>query len=128
MWTKSPGAILLLCFLLAACDESPTSPDAVSRVAAVASANGIRLTNNGETPLAFAAIDPRALARLALCVDPSAACVRLPAKGSLFVPYSDVLFFESDTTEATVHWWHVVAVPGGYQASDPQSLVVNVVR
>ncbi len=129
MWTKSPGAVILACALLAACDESPTSPDDVGPVAAVALVNGIQLTNGGDVPLAIATIDRRSLALLAPCLDSSPSCVRLPARGALFVPYRDVLFFTSDTTEVAVHSWRVVPnASGGYQASDFQSVYVNITR
>ena len=105
----------------AACSDSPTSvANGVVRVTREGS--GIRIDNLTDTPRAYAAYDPNFLALadlslLALCNTTDVNCLRLPAHGSVLVPFSEVGGYGSGTTSIVVWTWRVVpsATPGQYE-------------
>ena len=97
---------------LAACNDSPT---AVSNgvVTVVREGDALRITNQTDEARAYAAYDPNwlALADLSLqayCRTWDAACLRLPAHGSVLVPLSEVGGYSTSTKEIQVWTWRVL--------------------
>jgi hypothetical protein len=122
--------------LLAACGgadaslavtEVPTGTATSVTVARVAT--GLRLTNTGSAPLAFAIMERTyaALADIAACADPGPACVRLPAGQTVSVPFTEISGYAAGAREVIVYTWRVVPNgTGGYRAADFGSLVVRL--
>ena len=116
---------ILLLASLAACADNPlgVAENEVVRVAEEAA--GIRITNLTDTPRGYMANDPEWLAvalsmpldLVAFCNTPDSGCLRLPASGSVLMPYSEVGGFGSSTKSIVVYTWRVVPIsPGQYQA------------
>lgn len=126
---------ILLLASLAACADNPlgVAENEVVRVAEETS--GIRITNLTDTPRAYLANDPEWLAvalsmpldLIALCNTPDAACLRLPAKGSVLMPYAEVGGYGSSTKSIVVFTWRVVPVaPGQYQTEMDQAVTLKL--
>lgn len=126
---------VMLLASLAACADSPMAVVESDLVRVVEEPSGIRITNLTDSPLAYMASDPEWLALvdatfdlMALCSTPDAACLRLPAKGSVLVPYAEVGGFGTSTTRIVVWTWRVVpsSTPGEYQTSEFKSVTLEL--
>jgi hypothetical protein len=90
-------------------------------VTVVLEGDALRIRNSGNQARAFAAYDANWLAlastsdftMLALCNTTDAACLRLPAYGSILVPLTDVGGYSASTTHVTVWTWRVLPVGEG---------------
>lgn len=108
---------VLLALVLVGCSDGPTSV-ANGVVKVTLEESGLRIENLSDVPRAYAAYDEGFLALadfalIALCSTPDAACLRLPAKSSVLVPFSEVGGYGSGTTTIVVWTWRVVATGAG---------------
>ncbi|HEY0969740.1 MAG TPA: hypothetical protein VGE02_02060 [Gemmatimonadales bacterium] len=117
--------------LMAACAEDgamgPGEDASVVRVNRYAAALEIR--NPGDEPLGYTVIEAELATRalLAFCTDPGPECRRLPARGSVTVPYAQIGGYEAGDREAIVHTWRVVPDgEGGHEVADVLSRRVGL--
>jgi hypothetical protein len=124
-----------LAALLAACGDDATLStvtevgDPRSSVTVTLATSGLRLTNVGTTPLAYAVFERTraALIMFGPCLDPGPSCVRLPAGQTVTVPFSEIGGWAAGAREAVVYTWRVVPNPsGGYRMADFTSQVVRL--
>ena len=104
---------LVLAFAGAACSDGPTSVTN-GAVRVKREATGIRIDNLTDAPRAYLAHDPDLLALanlslLSMCLTPDKSCLRLPARGSVLVQFSEVAGYGSSTKSIVVWTWRVVA-------------------
>src|SRR5690242_10029480 len=79
-------------------------------------ANGIRIDNGTGTARAYIANDPNWLALastsdlslMAICTTTDSGCLRIPAHGSVVVPFSEVGGYGSSTKSVVVWTWRVM--------------------
>ena len=122
-------AVLLLA--AAACQRDSMSPERTGSldVTVRVVSGGIRFDNNTDHALAYFAIESNTamLALWGTCNDPGPTCVRLPARASVVIPYSEVAGYEPGARSAIVHWWRVVPDGnGGHRVADMSSTVVQL--
>jgi hypothetical protein len=103
--------VLLFAAFVAACGDGTTAVSN-SVVSAVREGNALRISNRTDEARAFAASDPEWLALVDLsltyfCTTTDSGCLRLPANGSVLVPFSDVGGYGSSTKAITVWTWRV---------------------
>jgi hypothetical protein len=119
MHRRSFLPILLAVFV--SCGDGTTAV-ANSVVNVAREGNALRISNLTDEARAFAANDPDWLALVDLsltyfCTTTDSGCLRLPAKGSVLVPFSDVGGYGSSTKAVTVWTWRVMSNgAGGLQA------------
>jgi hypothetical protein len=120
--TFAPLALLLF---TAACGQEPTTAvvtpavneTATDTVLASRVAGGVRLSNEGTRPVAYAVWNPDWLALFGPCADTGPDCPRLAPRATVFVPDSAIDGLTDGSTRAVVRWWHVVPDgAGGYRA------------
>lgn len=112
---------IVIAVLVAACHDGAT---AISNgiITAKREATGIRLTNQTNEARGYLVNDPAwlAVADLSfsvLCTTTDSACLRLPAKGSVLVPFAEVGGYSATTKSVVVWTWRVLASGvGGLQA------------
>ena len=109
-----------------------TNPDAnkgivAGSVTATRVAGGIELYNGTERGIAYVAVNPNWLGTYALCADPGPSCVRLAPGARTVVPESEWMGWAGQPAgqqKLSVHWWHVIAEPGGYRAGAAEEIKV----
>lgn len=120
---------------LTACADGPTAVVENEVVRVAQESSGIRITNLTDIPRAYLANDPNWLALasasfdlVALCNVPDSTCLRLPAKGSVLVPYAEVGGYSTNTQSIVVWTWRVVpaATPGQYQAEMDEAVTLKL--
>ena len=85
---------------------NPTGTDP-SKVTATLDSQGVLVMNDNDRPLALAALDADILALInwAQCTERTPDCLRLPARGSLHIPFSNI---GAGATKIAVFVWDVV--------------------
>lgn len=106
---------ILVAAALVACKPDAIIGPPVSNgvVRVVREGNALRISNLTDQPRAYMAMDAGWLALvdlslIALCNTADANCLRLPANGSVLVPFSEVGGYSAATKEVTVWTWRVV--------------------
>ena len=116
--------------MLSACtDDVVTNFETGALVRVERSDRAIELRNPGHEPLAYIVIEAEFAARanFAFCADPGPECRRLPARGSVTVPYAQIGGYEDGDREAIVHTWRVVPDgQGGHEVADLRSARVGL--
>jgi len=123
---------LALALAVAACNDGPTAVG--NGVVTVALEDGgIRIRNLTDAPRAYAAYDQDVLAVLdlsltAFCNTPDANCLRLPANGSVLVPFSQIGGYSASTRNIVVWTWRVVpsSTPGQYEIMSDEAVVLKL--
>ena len=113
----------------ASCQREPARPPldrtAEGGVQAALTADGIRITNGTEQPVAYAVWARGFLGLFAPCTDTGPECPRLAPAASVVVPVSAVVGMWPGEREAVVRWWHVVPDgSGGRRADEVRELAV----
>lgn len=122
-------AATAIALVAAACGDSPSeSPGtqfAIAGVEVVRVAEGIRITNGTDQPLAYAVWARGFLGLFAPCVQTSSTCPRLAAGATLLVSRDQIDGIWDGETEAIVRWWRVVPDGrGGYRAEGLREVIV----
>jgi hypothetical protein len=126
---KSTRALLpLLAALLAAACNS-TEPSGESLRMSV-SAQRITLQNRTDRPIYYAAFEREtaALIQWAPCDAPRKCLTQVIAPGaSVRFPYAELYGYRRGSTEAVVHWWHLVPEPpAGYRVDLLRTVVLRL--
>jgi hypothetical protein len=109
---------LVLVTSLASCRDATSVEDDV--VSVVVEGQAVRLQSQSNHPLAYAAFDAEILALInwAKCADPGPQCLRLPARGSVLIPFNEI-FTGGRVGKVAVFAWRVVPkAAGGFQTID----------
>lgn len=130
---RSPSLVAAVSILLitAACgdtpSESPGTHFSIEGVEVERVAEGVRITNGTDQPLAYAVWASGFLGLFAPCTDTSPECARLaPAQSVIVLPQEITGMWEGET-EAIVRWWRVVPdSQGGYRAEGLREVVVTL--
>jgi hypothetical protein len=112
-------AVALATLTLLAC-EAPTST-ASQLLAVSADGTALALRNPNAWPVFYLAVDPNflALADFALCTNPDSDCPRVPAFGTVRVPYTDIAGNHTGQTTVRVMQWRLQRTASGeYEATD----------
>lgn len=98
---------VLLATGLGSCGD-PTSGSSTGVVVAV-EGQAFRISNKTSQPLAYAVFDAEILALInwARCADPTPECLRLPARGSVLVPFEAISGYDGNGG-VVVYVWKVV--------------------
>ena len=99
------------------------------RVRVIRHAAPLEISNPGREPLGYTVIEAELATRALLhfCADPGPECRRLPARGSVTVPYSQIGGYEEGDREAIVHSWRVVPDgKGSHEVADVRSKRVGL--
>ena len=112
-----------------------TSPAAQSRLAvghdlsAQPESDGLRLRNDGDRPLYFAAFEYEWLTHglfiWGRCTE-VARCRSVAPRSSRLIPYSTIDGWTADAQEVQVYTWHLVPTASGYDIADSDSLRVTL--
>ncbi|MHB1223471.1 MAG: hypothetical protein ACYC2G_05410 [Gemmatimonadaceae bacterium] len=95
-----------------AVNETATDTVLASRVD-----GGVRLTNEGTRPVAYAVWNPDWLALFGPCASTGPDCPRLAPGASVFVPDAAIDGLTDGSARAVVRWWHVIPDgAGGFRA------------
>lgn len=122
-------SILLVC-LVAACHDGPT---VVTNgiISAKREASGVRLTNQANEARGYMVNDPEwlAVADLSfsvLCTTTDSGCLRLPANGSVVVPFADIGGYSATTKTVVIWTWRVMPNgAGGFQAVSDDAITLT---
>jgi hypothetical protein len=110
------------------CQREPAQPplDRVDGgVEAARVAEGIRITNGTDQPIAYAVWARGFLGLFAPCTDTGPECPRLAPGASVVVPVAAIVGIWPGEREALVRWWHVVPDgSGGRRADEVRELAV----
>ena len=101
--------------MVSACDRGPSAVE-TARVSAAKEAGGIRLTNLSDKASGYILIDPQTLALIDWmpCATQTPDCLRLPAKGSVLVPFDEIVVGSAASKEVTIYtWWVLTDIEGG---------------
>ena len=124
-------AATAIALVTAACGDSPSeSPGtqfSISGVEVVRVAEGIRITNGTDQPLAYAVWASGFLGLFAPCVDTSPNCPRLAPGATVQVARDQIDGMWDGEGEAIVRWWRVVPDgQGGYRADGLREVIVTL--
>ena len=130
---RSALLALLLAAPAAACgsrSSAPTAPAVVARGVSAQPSNGaIRLTNNTDGPIAYAAIELDAYTLMLASWGPCprlAECTVEPGQTAV-IPYAAIGMYEPDARRAVVVWWRVVSRDPAYELiADPVEFFVEL--
>lgn len=112
-WSR---ACILAAVAVVACSDATGVP--VQDLDIVATADGLKLTNNTDGVLFYQAVDATTLAMWAgpaavtLCETP--ACPEVSPHDSVLVTWDDVLGWAETTKQISVYWWQVVSDGEGH--------------
>jgi hypothetical protein len=112
--------------LLFACAD-PTGPRS-DLLAAARRGASVELRNLTDDPVHYVVVEREysASAMLALCTDP-AVCPRVPPRGSLSVPFTEIAGYSPGAREATVLHWRLVPDPAdGFAIDSVRALVTGL--
>jgi len=110
------------------CADAVTSASTL-RVSAVKEASGIRLSNLTGLAIGYAIFDAQTLAVIdwAPCATQSPDCLRLPAHGSVFVPFDEILLGGATSKEVTIYnWWVLTDIEGSPQVDMDEPLTLRL--
>jgi hypothetical protein len=109
MW-KATSGLIGLSLALVACQAEPTGAG-TDRLRASKHADGVRLDNLSDHPTGYAIFDKNTLALIdwTPCQTQSTDCLRLPAKGSVVVPFSEIMHYSGPGTEVAIYSWWVLS-------------------
>jgi len=130
---RSALLALLLAAPVAACgsrSSEPTAPAVVARGVSAQPSNGaIRLTNNTDGPIAYAAIELDAYTLMLASWGPCprlAECTVEPGQTAV-IPYATISMYEPGARRAVVVWWRVVSRDPAYELiADPVEFFVEL--
>jgi len=114
---------LLLLAFASACHDGPVAVHTV-RISAVKQADGIRLTNLSDHATAYFVVDQNTLALIdwIKCNQTTPDCLRLPARGSVTVPFSEIAGYSGNGSTVVIYsWWVLIDIEGApfVDADDP---------
>ena len=110
----------------AGCRRDLTAPEPAgsAQVTVDRTADGLRLGNATDRPIAYTVFERGYLALFAPCLDPGPGCLRLAPGASAVVPYAEIGGYSPGAREAIVYWWHLVPDgAGGYRAEEIHSVI-----
>jgi hypothetical protein len=124
-----PALIVLIATTVTAC--SATTAPRTDLLEARRFGFRLILENRTNEPVYYFAVESRtsALIDWSPCTDPARSeCRRVPAGGTVSIPYSDIYGYERGATEAVIHHWHlmVVGAAAGWAVTDMRFLRVRL--
>ncbi len=110
--------VLLLAVSVSGCFADRVTAVSNGLVKAMVEDGGVRLTNLTNEARAYAINDPNWLALasldlIAACSTVDTACLRLPANGSVLVPFAEVGGYGASTKQLAVWTWRVLPTGAG---------------
>jgi hypothetical protein len=107
--------------LLAAC-STLSDPSDVEALVVEARPPSLILTNRADRPVFYRVFEREHFTTALIlwappCADPDT-CPRVDPAFTVTVPYDDIIGYETEQTEAIVHWWFLVPEDGGTFAPD----------
>jgi len=116
----------LLFAFVSACHDGPTVVRS-ERVSAVKQADGIRLTNLTDKASGYFIVDLNTLALIDWrpCETQGPDCLRLPANGSILVPFDQIVVGSAASRDVVIYtWWVLPDIEGALHADmdDPVRL------
>lgn len=123
--------VVLAALFATGCQEGPTVLTN-GIISAKREATGVRITNQTNDARAYMINDPDwlAVADLSfsvLCTTTDPGCLRLPAKGSVLVPFADIGGYSASTTTVVIWTWRVVPNGvGGFQAVSDDAISLKL--
>lgn len=121
-----PKRLLALAAIVLAAACSDTTLPAEERVQARAVGNAtLAVTNRGDEPVYYQAMDPSKLAIFYSCTP--ALCPRLDPGETARVPYAQIALYDAATVQAMVDWFTFEPTPdGGYRQTAYGSVMAEL--
>ena len=120
--------VLAATLLLATGCTETAGPVSTGRIRAAWESGGIRLTNLTDDASGYFLHDANSLALIdwTPCVTQEPDCLRLPAKGSVLVPFDQITVGGADSKEVVIYnWWVLQDIEGALHVDMDAPLVLK---